>query len=353
MRAAAQPMVLDGSHGEGGGALFRTALAIAALTQQAVRIHNIRGAMRKTGLQAEDLAFVHALAASTRAEVSGDELGHNDLTFSPTRSPRPIQHRLDIGEYEKGGVPGNALIVLEALLPVLCRAGGYSKLIAHGETYNPNTLTFDAFERVSLAAHRRQGLVAFPSQVVAGFGYAARGEVGLEVEPSALHGIEWTTRGKLKEAQAVIAYAELQPTIAERAATETVRLLGMLKLEVEPEIVEVRSRTPGVHVTLMAEFDRGFGVGSAMGQRGVKVENVVGHAFDAFAEWFRSDATVDPFLADQLLLPAVLAGEPTSFTTSRVTQRLITMSWVIKQFLPSHITVLGREGERGAITISR
>lgn len=353
MRATAQPMVLNGSHGEGGGALLRTALSIAALTQQPVRIHNVRGAMRKTGLHAEDLAFVHALGESTRADLSGDELGHNDLTFTPTRSPRPIHHRLDIGEYEKGGVPGNALIVLEALLPVLCRAGGYSKLVAHGETYNPNTLTFDAFERVSLAAHRRQGLVAFPTQVVAGFGYAARGEVGLEIEPSSLQGIEWTTRGKLREAQAVIAYAELQPTIAERGASEAKRLMELLKLEVEPEIVEVRSRTPGVHVTLMAEFERGFGVGSAMGQRGVKVENVVNHAFDAFAEWFRSDATVDPYLADQLLLPAVLAGQPSSFTTSRVTQRLITMSWVIKQFLPSHITVLGREGERGAITISR
>lgn len=85
----------------------------------------------------------------------------------------------------------------------------------------------------------------------------------------------------------------------------------------------------------------------------MKIETVVEHAIDAFLPWFKSEATVDPFLADQILLPAAIAESPTTYTTSRVTQRLITMAWVIKQFLPIHITVFGRDGEPGKVTISR
>ena len=39
----AEPLVLDGAKGDGGGALVRTALAMSAITQQAVRIENVRG----------------------------------------------------------------------------------------------------------------------------------------------------------------------------------------------------------------------------------------------------------------------------------------------------------------------
>jgi RNA 3'-terminal phosphate cyclase (ATP) len=359
-------MVLNGSHGEGGGALLRTALAVAALTQQPVRIHNVRGGMRTPGINSEDLCFIRALGLSCLASMQGDDLGSNDLTFVPSRAPRSLNHRLDITEFEKGTVPGNALIVAHALLPVLARAGAYSRLIVHGETYNPNTLSFDAFERVTLAAHRRQGLYAYPNHVMAGFGYGARGEIGFEIEPSALQGLDWAARGALRRIGAVIATAELQESVGQRGVAHVERLFGgepfetrhgrrevLPNLEVEAEAIEVRSRGPGAFVTVWAEFEQGFGHGTAMGARGVKIETVVEHAIDAFLPWFKSEATVDPFLADQILLPAAIAESPTTYTTSRVTQRLITMAWVIKQFLPIHITVFGRDGEPGKVTISR
>jgi RNA 3'-terminal phosphate cyclase (ATP) len=80
---------------------------------------------------------------------------------------------------------------------------------------------------------------------------------------------------------------------------------------------------------------------------------VVDQAIEQFLEWYQTSATVDPFLADHLLLPAVLCEEPSLFTVSRVTPRLLTMAWVIKQFFPIHLTILGIEGEPGTVRISR
>lgn len=361
-------MVLNGSHGEGGGALLRTALAVSALTQQPVRIHNVRGGMRTPGINSEDLCFIRALGLSCLARMQGDDLGSNDVTFVPTRPPYGLNHRLDVTEFEKGTVPGSALIVAHALLPVLARAGMYSRLVVHGETYNQNTLSYDAFERVTLAAHRRQGLYAYPHLVVAGYGFGARGEIGLEIEPSALQGIDWTKRGELEGLHAVIVTSEIQDSVAERGIEHLQRLfegedvqtrnsrrkaIPKAPMPIEAEAIEVRSRAPGAFVTVWAEFERGYGVGTAMGARGVRMESVVESAVDNFMGWFASDATVDPFLADQLLLPAAMAEGPSAYTTSRITARLITMAWVIKQFLPIHITVHGREGEPGSVTISR
>jgi RNA 3'-terminal phosphate cyclase (ATP) len=66
-----------------------------------------------------------------------------------------------------------------------------------------------------------------------------------------------------------------------------------------------------------------------------------------------SNATVDSFLADQLLLPLVLAETPSVFTVPKLTQRLMTSIWVVKQFAPIHITVRGTENAPGTITIQK
>ncbi len=352
-RTTAEPIVVNGSHGEGGGALLRTALSMAALTQRPVRVHTVRGAMRRTGLAAEDMAFLHALARSTSADVDGDEPGSREVVFRPTRLPRPIDERFEIGSFEKGSVPGNALVVLESLIPVLARAGGYSRVTVVGETYNENTLTYDAFHRVTLPAHFAQGVYTEPTQVTAGFGWGAKGEVRLEVEPSVVCPIDWRARGRVVQARGVIAVSGLEQGIAERGASRVAGLFAEHGLSGEVEVVGVRSAQPGVFVTVYVQFERGAGVGTAIGQKGLRMEAVVDSAFRNLREWLDTDATVDPFLADQLLLPAALAEGSSAFTTPRVTRRLVTMAWVIRQFLPVPITIKGQEGYPGTVTVER
>jgi RNA 3'-terminal phosphate cyclase (ATP) len=326
---------------------------MSALTQQPLRVHHIRGALRKPGINSEDLCIIRALSQMCAAKTDGDDLGQYDLAFKPTRAPRGLNTRLDIHGFENGVVPGNALIVLESLLPVLARTGVFSKVIVQGETHNPNTLTYDAFERITLACHRKQGLYAFPNLALAGYGFGAKGEVGLEVEPSSLTAIKWQQRGELVGCGAVVTTSELSAEIGDRGRTHAELLFKGAGMKVEAEHIEVRSRGPGVHVTLWAEFENGRGSASCSGQKGLRIEKVVDNAFDDLKAWLATDATVDPFLADQLVLPAVFAEGESIYTTSCVTRRLTTMAWVVKQFLPIHVTVLGVEGSPGTVRISR
>lgn len=353
MRGHREPIVINGAHGEGGGALLRTALAMSALTQQPVRLHGIRGALRKPGLNSEDLTVLAALAVSCRADVKGDDLESKELLFEPTTTPKALDTKLDVGVFEKGAVPGGGPVILESLLPVLIRSGSYSHLTVLAETHGQNTLGYDAFERVSLAAHRAQGVYAFPTVSWAAFGSGAKGEMSLEIEPSAPLGLQWRERGELLGCYGQVSYADVSPDIAERGVKHIRSTFEARGRECEVEAVPFRSRGSGVSVTVWAEFESGTGSGTMNGQRGVKMEAVVDSAFRSFDEWFNSDATVDSFLADQLLLIAAQGEQKTVFTTPRVTRRLVTMSWVIKQFMPVHITIKGEEGYPGTVTIER
>lgn len=345
-------IVLDGSYGEGGGALLRTALAMSALTEQPVRIENVRGASRFPGVDPEDLTLVRALAESTAAETTGAELGSNTLVFLPTRRPKALNGRLTTVRSGANRGP-NALIVLNALLPVLAGSGAYSSLECEGETYGAGSLGYDAFAEGTLSVLKRAGLYAFPDLQEAGYGRESRGCVSLDVEPSALVGLKWTERGRHLGMRASVVSSGIPPQVGERAAGHLKRLAQNSGLEIETEARVVEAAKPGVHVTVWAEYERGQGGGAAMGGRGVQAESLAQAAFAETMAFMESDACLDAYLADQCLLPLVLAEGPSAFKVSKLTQRFLTAVWVVKRFTPIRLTVRGSENHPGLVTIER
>ncbi|AIE84289.1 RNA 3'-terminal phosphate cyclase [Fimbriimonas ginsengisoli] len=352
--AANQALItIDGSHGEGGGALLRTAFAMAALTQQAVRIHSVRGGTKFPGLDVEDLTYLKALARICRAETTGAEIASETVGFFPTNRPEGFSGALSGDQHQSAPRGPNACVLLGALLPVLAKSGVYSSLAVEGETFGANSLSYDYFANVTLAALRKTGLYAFPELMTAGFGRESKGQVTLDVEPSALQGVTWSDRGKLKEIRAIVSTASLPASVGDRAVAHLRRLAQNSGLQMQAEHIEVGARGAGVYVTSWAQYERGMGGGTAMGMRGLRSETLAQLAFEEMYEWMAGPSTVDPYLADQLLLPLVMAEGESVFTVSRLTSRFLTCSWVVKQFTPIHITIRGSENGPGSITIKR
>ncbi|MCH7904938.1 MAG: hypothetical protein IH944_10275 [Armatimonadetes bacterium] len=348
-----EPIFINGSHGEGGSALLRTAIAVSTLTSQPVRIHDVRGAMRKPGLTAEDLTTVYAFADCCDADLDGAEIQSSELKFRPGGESGALNGVYDVQSHEKGRIPGNALVVLASLLPVIARSTSYSRVTVHGETHGENTICFDAFQRLTLSAHRALGMYGFSELKAAGFGYAGRGEVTLEVEPSALNPVMWESRGSLVACTVDIATSGLRDGAGEEAELIVKKALTEDLTEAEFCHSALESQTKGACITIAAEFERGLGGGSASLKGQETIATVAARAVDRFRSWYRTDATVDAFLADQMLVAASQADGSTVFTTPNITRRLKTMAWVIKQFIPLQITIFGREGEAGKVSIER
>lgn len=345
-------MTIDGSHGEGGGALVRTALALAALTQQAVRIEGVRTGTRHPGVDAEDLTLLKVLREMCAGETPGAEIGANALTFLPARAPRrPTAHIAT--ERNVSGRGASAPILLGALAPVLARTGTYCDVTATGETFGTNALGADGLARGTLEAYRALNLFADATHLRAGWGRESEGRLRLEVEPGPFTGIQWSDRGAIEGMVGIVSSSNLPRTVAERAEAHLKRLAQHARLPLEVEIEEIPADTAGISVTLVARYPRGIGSSATVGAKGVRVESVAQSAFDSLFEWMASDATIDPFLAEHVLLPLALAEGPSELRVSKLTQRFMTGVWVIKQMAPVRITVRGTEGGPGAVSIGR
>jgi len=80
---------IDGSYGEGGGQLVRTAVALAATTGKAINITNVRVKRDKAGLAPQHLAALRAVAQFCEAQTEGLAIGSRSMTSTlpwPTTS---------------------------------------------------------------------------------------------------------------------------------------------------------------------------------------------------------------------------------------------------------------------------
>jgi RNA 3'-terminal phosphate cyclase (ATP) len=349
-QASVDRILLDGSRGEGGGQILRTALALSLLTGRPFRVVRIRANREKPGLRPQHQQAVLAAAALGRARVEGAEVGARELTFAP-RQYETRDLSIDIG------TAGSTGLVLQTLhLPLALRAKSAVRLVLTGGTFNPKAPAFPFLE-----ASWRGYLSVFGMQVALTMrraGFYPRGgghlEAWIEPAPTPLPFIR-TYRGDLRRVDGIAGVANLRDDIARRMKARAIERLKVIGLDAHIECVRWPSPGQGAAISLTALHD---GIIPAtfvgLGERGKAAEVVAEEAVDQLLAFEAvAAAAVDPHSADQILLPLALAGGRTEFTVSEVTEHLRTNAETIRAFLNRSITVLEpqRNGEPGRIQI--
>src|SRR5919109_942980 len=74
-------LTIDGSHGEGGGQILRTSLALSLVTGKPFHLKNVRARRSKPGLQPQHLMSVRAAAQIGQARLRGAQRDSTDLVF--------------------------------------------------------------------------------------------------------------------------------------------------------------------------------------------------------------------------------------------------------------------------------
>jgi RNA 3'-terminal phosphate cyclase (ATP) len=357
-------VTIDGSYGEGGGQVLRTSLALAAITGQAMRIEYIRARRKKPGLRPQHLTAVRAAAAVCAARLEGDELGSQTLTFAPGGPARPGQYTFDVTDAAQGGSAGSVGLVLQTVLLPLALAqpdhgrAAESHLTLQGGTHVPWAPSASYLEHVFLPVLARMGVRIQVELVHWGFYPAGGGEirvriVGLE---GPLRPIQLTRRGELRKVWGTAAVMNLPAHIPQRMANRARNVLGEAGLRAQVEPRRLRGAGPGAGIFLFAEHTlapgeeiaiAGF---TAYGRKGLPAERVAEAVCQELLSYDRSGAPADPYLADQLVLPMVLAEAESQVSTSQISPHLLTNVWVVRQFLTREIHVVGQLGAPGTIT---
>ncbi|HYE97900.1 MAG TPA: RNA 3'-terminal phosphate cyclase [Planctomycetota bacterium] len=326
-------LALDGSFGEGGGQILRSALSLSLVTGKAFRIDRIRARRQKPGLRRQHLTAVQASARIGQAEVVGAAVGSSALTFTPGRVV-PGEHTFAIG------TAGSATLVFQALLPALLRADGPSVLRFEGGTHNHLAPPYEFLEKTYVPMLTRMGARVSLSLERRGFYPAGGGRFTATVDPAPLSRLEILERGEVRSLRATAVVSALPADIARR---ELATLAGRLPLSRSDVVEEKTPYGPGNAARVEVESDALTEVVSACGARGVPAEAVADRLADEVLRYLDAGAPVGEHLADQLLLPMALAGEG-AFVAAPLSPHATTHIEVIRRFLDVPIAVERQAG---------
>ncbi len=310
---------IDGSFGEGGGQVIRTAMTLSAITQKEVKIMNIRAGRPNPGLQAQHLMACKAVRNICRGTLNGAEIGSSELDFKPG----PIVG----GKYEFDiGTAGSVTLVAQTILPILLtKSTKTSEIRIIGGTHVMKSPGYDYFERVFIPAIEKFGAKIKSNMVKPGYYPKGGGIIDLEITPSELIGNEvWNSDEIIA---AIIRISGLDTSIAIREK----------KIFVQNEISEIYIRenealSIGNSVTAY-KANKGAYV---LGEKGKRAETVAQEALDQI---INEKEEVDLHLADQLLIYAALAKGNSKYKTSKITEHSKTNIYTIGKFIERKIEV--------------
>jgi RNA 3'-terminal phosphate cyclase (ATP) len=335
-------LTIDGSEGEGGGQILRTALSLSLVTGREVWIEKIRAGRPKPGLLRQHLACVRAVEA-IGARVEGAAIGSASVAVRPG-SVRGGEHRFSVGS------AGSACLVLQTVLPPLLFADAPSRLRIEGGTHNPFAPPFDFIERVFLPVLRRMGAEVDARIERAGFHPAGGGQIEVDIRPiRALQPIALEERGPIATRRATALFANLPASVARRELEVVQGRLGLEESELQIR-EEKSSIGPGNALLIEIGFESGTEIVSAFGERGVRAESVAERAVREYRRFVAAGAPVGRRLADQLIVPLALAGAG-RFRTQPLSEHTRTNIEVVRRFIDCRIEAIeDPENERAMVS---
>ncbi len=338
---------IDGSYGEGGGQILRTALAFSSILKIPIRINHIRANRKNPGLGNQHLAAVNALAQVNGATIEGNKIGSQTLTFAP-RDIRAGNYQFEIG------TAGSITLLFQAVFLPLCLAERDSTLTLIGGTHVPWSPPFHYVSQVLLPTFKTMGASA--NAFIEKWGFYPKGGGRGQLKINSTNGlgpISLIERGLLKRISGISAIANFPKHVAERQKEQALKRIRN-ELEIDPEIntiYDAPSSGQGSFLFLLVESERVLAGFSSLGARGKTAEKVADEAVDSLKSYVKSDGCVDPHLADQLVPFMALAKGNSSFTTTEMTEHLFTNLWVTAHFMETKIRTQGELGRPGRVDV--
>ncbi|MCD6177690.1 RNA 3'-terminal phosphate cyclase [bacterium] len=325
---------IDGSIGEGGGQILRTASALSVITNKPLHVFNIRKGREEPGLKTQHLLGLRALAQFSQGRLEGDFLGSKEIKFWPNQN---FKRNISINIPTAGSI---TLLLQTLLLPGLFSQEGLEIRFRGGATDTFFAPTIDYFRLVFLKI--LQKILPENSKIdiqIKKRGYYPEGGAELEVKIPPLKGklnsLNLLDRGNLRKISIYSGASELlkERKVAERQIAGVKEILGKLKLPIEEFIEYHKTQCPGSNICLVAEFENTVIGADNLGRIGKKAEEIGKEVALDLINQEKSKACLDKHLADQILPYLALAEGKSQVTVSEITNHCKTNIWVIEKFI--------------------
>lgn len=317
---------IDYSRLKGGGQIIRSAISLAATTSSSLKVKNIRYRTEDSGLTPELLETVRALSKVCNGTIQNDYVGSDNFIFNPTTKPRAGHYEFSLPDNDQSNGVGAATLLAQALLVPLSLAENNSLLEIHGGTHVHESPPYHYFKTVYGSFLKSIGY-EFHSKLDR-WGFYSRGKGTMQVEVVGQgesfqpEGVKLDDRGSFKKLEGFSAVGNLDPEILHRQTSRTNKKLEQAGFEPVVEARPVQSRGPGTIVFLFADYENISAGFTGYGNKNKQADKVAREAVAEFEKYHKKNEPVDPYLADQLVLPLAHSHTDSTFFTTRVTPHL-------------------------------
>ncbi|WP_457549170.1 RNA 3'-terminal phosphate cyclase [Archaeoglobus sp.] len=310
---------IDGSYGEGGGQILRTAIALSCVTQKPVEVYNIRANRPKPGLAMQHLKGIEAAKMITNADVEGLKLGSTRIVFKP-KNLGGGNFKIDIG------TAGSVTLILQTILLPSLYAERPSVFEITGGTDVKWSPSVDYVRFVTFKALGELGAKVELDLIARGYYPEGGGKVVVKVEPSKLRGKNFDALPC--EIEGISHCQNLPNHVAERQRKSAVNFLNKKGYDAKIDVEVRKGRSTGSGITLWC----GYKGSVSLGEKGKRAEIVGEECAKGLVRELESDGAFDKHLADQIMPFSAVASGKTIYTTTEVTKHQISNAYVINKF---------------------
>ncbi len=304
---------INGGHGEGGGQIIRSAIALSCITKQPIHLENIRKNRKISGLRPQHLTAINILQKIANAKVIGAEVGSTEIKFIPGDAKN-----LDL--VEDVGTAGSIPLILQVLIPVVAMSKKQFNLRIKGGTDVLWSPTIDYTQHVLQEAYSRMGINFSFELIKRGYYPKGGGEIKLQVNPSNVKSILFSKR-KTNKVKLICSFSKFTNNEIENKVYEIVKQLTDANFIVDVEIKSEEALDSGASLLIYSiDDDSIIGIDALYNKKMGK--------FDLDIDNFIKNYAIDDNLADMLIVPASLASGKTILPVKEITKHLETNLFV-------------------------
>lgn len=331
-------LTIDGSRYSGSGTIVRQAVALAALTGQAIHIVKARAKREKPGLRPQHIRVVEAIAELVNGRAEGLAPGAQEFTFRPGRLRTGRHYHWDIGS------AGSTTMLSLGILPVLAFAGSRTTVELRGGLFQDFAPSVFHLQHVLVPLLQRMGLDAAVEMGRPGYVPRGDGILSLSVNPLTEHfqAISMVTPGPMTRVWGIALSSHLaERRVSERMAESAQEVLAR---EGHRADIDIRHDTDslqrGAALALFADRQGPVRLGSdRAGALRRSAESIGKYTAKQLLDDVKSGATLDRFAADQIIPFAALAEGESRFLIPTVTDHVRTSAWLAQEFLGARVTI--------------
>ncbi|MCH7757047.1 MAG: RNA 3'-phosphate cyclase [Thaumarchaeota archaeon] len=306
---------IDGSFGEGGGQIVRTATALSCIMNQPIIIENIRKGRKNPGLKSQHLTTLKILKKICNANLDHLKFGAMSLKFIPSKV-KSLNLKEDVG------TAGSISLIILVLIPVVAICKKKLNLTLKGGTDVLWSPTIDYTQIILREMYSRMGFNFSVNIIKRGYFPKGEGLIELEVLPLEKINPIILSKRKTKSVKLTCTFSRLPSKLINNQINNIEKKLIENDFNVENQVKEEPTLDSGASLMVSSiDNDSIIGFDSLFNKKTKK--------FDLDLDKFiQNKYSVDEHLADMLVLPASLANGMTVFQVDNISKHLETNLFV-------------------------